>query len=220
MNAPPESDQKASGTLSEDRHSYGTVAASFPLALLEAIQAHDRPLDLLENEDFSTSMPRRLGLTSVVESQIQRFRRVPRGRRVPAAEVRNILLLILRRPDAETILRSAGRELARQQIARPTRPGGSRLLPRLLAQSMVRLSVRRALYSLLGNAKLKLGGEPLTVQVSNALTARLDPAGTGCTLYASVIEEIIFRITGNRTSVKQTCCESRGDACCAWTVVP
>jgi len=48
------------------------VAPLLPLVLLESVRAHDRPREVLEDEDLAASLPRRLGLTGVVETQIPR----------------------------------------------------------------------------------------------------------------------------------------------------
>ena len=80
----------------------GSVIAALAVALLEATRSHDRPDEVLEDEDITISMPRRLGLSGVVETQIQRYETAVReGRRLPLDEFVNLLKLVLRRPDAE-----------------------------------------------------------------------------------------------------------------------
>ena len=60
------------------------VLAALPLALLQSTRSHDRPGEVLEDEDLSASLPRRLGLSGVIESQIQRYETAARsGKRVP-----------------------------------------------------------------------------------------------------------------------------------------
>ncbi|MGZ7236654.1 hypothetical protein ACXWOK_10690, partial [Streptococcus pyogenes] len=51
-----------------------SVTPLFPLILLETLRDMDRPEELLEGEDLTASMPRRLGLSDVVYLQIHRFR--------------------------------------------------------------------------------------------------------------------------------------------------
>ena len=93
-----------------------TIAPALPLALLESIRAHDRPSEVLEDEDLTTSMPRRLGLTDVIDSQIRRYREDGR-RGVPLTEVADLFRLVLRRPDAEAIMRGAGANHRREQFS-------------------------------------------------------------------------------------------------------
>lgn len=45
----------------------------FPLILLETMRDMDRPEEYLEGEDVAVSMPRRLGLSDVIYTQIHRF---------------------------------------------------------------------------------------------------------------------------------------------------
>ena len=47
--------------------------ADLPLAILESVRTHDRPAEVLEDEDLTISLPRRLGLTGVIETQIYRY---------------------------------------------------------------------------------------------------------------------------------------------------
>src|SRR5690606_24631288 len=64
-----------------------TVTPALPLALLEAMRVHDRPREVLEDEDLTISLPRRLGLTGVIESQIHRYEEARRRKQaVPADE--------------------------------------------------------------------------------------------------------------------------------------
>ena len=70
-----------------------TVAPVLPLALLEAIRAHDRPGGELLEDDPLVQLPRRLGLSDVVETQIRRYREAGR-RGVPPAEVLDLRSLM------------------------------------------------------------------------------------------------------------------------------
>ena len=56
------------------------------LRLLEAIKAQDSPPEVFEDEDPTVTMPRRLGLSNVVERQIRTYRHfVRRGTRTSSA---------------------------------------------------------------------------------------------------------------------------------------
>ncbi|MGH7447075.1 MAG: hypothetical protein ACRELT_05925, partial [Longimicrobiales bacterium] len=92
----------------------GSVSAAFPLALLESVRSHDRPGEVLEDEDLTISLPRRLGLTGVIETQIFRYEAAQKaGRDVPLHEVMSLIRLVMRRPDSEPILRETGQRMAR-----------------------------------------------------------------------------------------------------------
>lgn len=192
------------------------VTAKLPLALLEALHALDSPLNLLEDEDTSTSMPRRLGLSAVVRAQIRRYRNAGRGQRVPAEEAQDLIRLILRRPDAEAIIRRAGVEFVRRQLQGKPNPA-TRLLPAGLSRVVLRLTIRRTLHNTLGNGQLAMVGTPTTVQIGHPLTAGLDEAGLACGLYSAALEEIVFRCTGIRAPVEHTRCLSRGHEMCEWS---
>src|SRR5690606_19268600 len=74
------------------------IVPFLPLALLEAMRAQDQPHEVLEDEDLAASLPRRFGLTSVVASQIERYREAARKRRgVPVDDVVDLIRLVLRR---------------------------------------------------------------------------------------------------------------------------
>src|SRR6476660_8849379 len=117
-----------------DRFDAG-VPASLPLSLLEAVRAHDRPAEVLEDENLTVSLPRRFGLTDVVDTQIRQFEAAQRaGRNVRLDEVVNLMRLVLRRPDAGLIMEDTGRRFAQWHFDRRSallRKVYSKLPPRL-----------------------------------------------------------------------------------------
>jgi hypothetical protein len=210
----------AQQTIESDRRR-GTVAPLLPLALLESMRAHDRPREVLEDENLAESLPRRLGLTGVVESQIHRYEEAARrGRPVPADEVLDLIRLVLRRPDAEPILREAGAELARRYFARLPAAATTALaiLPRSARLGAAKRSVRALFRRILGTGRLELGARPFTVRIREPLTARIEGAGTACVLYGAAIEELIHLYTRQRPRLAQSRCAGRGEECCEWTL--
>ena len=194
--------------------------ADLPLAILESVRQHDRPSEVLEDEDLSASLPRRLGLTGVVESQIHRYRIARKRReRVPAEDVANLLRLVLRRPDAEAIIREAGREVARHHGREPLYrlAGAARLLPDAVSSRIAKRSVRRLMNRIGGGAPLKVTRNPIRVTLDDPVTAR-DAVGLACVLYSAAIEEAVQHATGRRANVQHIECEARGDANCVWQV--
>lgn len=199
----------------------GHVAASFPLALLESIRSHDRPGEVLEDEDLTISLPRRLGLTGVIETQIFRYESARKaGRAVPVDEVMSLIRLVMRRPDAEPILRETGQRMARWHYRR-----APELWLRVLHRAPVRLGMRSARRSAARALRAIEIGEhvtstgPFTIRISDCATALLDETGTGCTLPTGLIEEQLLLSTGKPRRVRHTCCLARGDELCEWEIV-
>ena len=84
----------------------------FGLTLLESLRDQDRPEEFLEDEVPSVTMPRRLGLSDVVDRQIRSYRKAVRQRRrMSDDEVRDLIRLVVRRPDAAEIFHRFGRRV-------------------------------------------------------------------------------------------------------------
>lgn len=195
------------------------IAPELPLSILESVRRHDRPMEVLEEEDLTVSLPRRLGLTGVVETQIRRYEgEVRRRHAVRPEDVTHLLRLVLRRPDAAAILREAGADVARRLIRRyPGRLLARVPLPRRLRMKIARGATRQVLRRLAGPAALKVSGG-LSVELQESLATLRGEAGTACVLYAAVIEETVFRVTGQRPEVEETRCAAQGAVSCVWTI--
>jgi predicted hydrocarbon binding protein len=192
--------------------------ADLPLAILESVRQHDRPAEVLEDEDLPTSLPRRLGLTGVVDSQIHRYRsaRAP----VSAGEVADLLRLVLRRPDSEPILREAGyaiaREQARNPLSRIARLG--RIAPPGLAARIASRLLSRLLRRIGGGVPVTVTRNPLQVEMDGPVTSRVDRLAVACVLYSAAIEEAVRHATRTTPHVHHTHCQARGEDRCRWTV--
>jgi predicted hydrocarbon binding protein len=203
---------------STDQQPRGYVLPALPLALLECVRAHDRPGEVLEDEDLAVSLPRRLGLTGVVHAQIQRYETArDSGKKVPVSELTSLLQLVLRRPDAEAILRETGQRVAR----RPARGLASlrlsaiRAMPRGMVFMAIRRAARRLLRGLVGDARVAIEGKPLVVRIRQSPTARVDT--TACVLYTGALEELIEVYSGKPREVLHPRCSARGDDLCEWS---
>lgn len=197
--------------------------ADLPLAILESVRVHDRPAEVLEDEDLTASLPRRLGLTGVVESQIYRYRLARKRReRIPYTEVGDILRLVLRRPDSDPILREAGQAIARHHGRRPLYRLAAlgRFLPGALPRRLAARTLRRLLHRIGGGVPLRVTHTPLAVEMTDPVTARVDRWGVACILYAAAIEQSVRDTTGKRPRVEHARCQSRGDERCVWEVRP
>lgn len=203
----------------EKRHGGATVSPILPLALLRAVRAHDLPTEILEDEDLTVSLPRRLGLKDVIEAQIRRYEQLGR-RGVPVTEVIDLLRLVLRRPDAEAILRDAGRQVAReylQGVATAT-AAAARVMPTPARVATLRAATRRMLRRVVGRGAIEVSGKPLTVRISNAITAIMGVTGTACAFYASAIEELASAYTRVQVAAHHDRCAARGDDACEWVL--
>lgn len=198
----------------------GTVSAAFPLALLQAVRGYDRPGEILEDEDLTISMPRRLGLTGIVETQIFRYEAaLEAGRSVPLGEAMGLFRLVMRRADAEPILRDTGQRVARWKFRRT--PDVWRAIlhrgPAALALRSARRAVVRALRSLHAGSSIA-AAKPLTVTVEDCVTARLQESGPACAMFTGMIEEQILLYTNQARHVLHTRCLANGDSACEWTL--
>ena len=197
----------------------GGVPAEFPLALLQSVRAHDHPGELLEEEDVTVSLPRRLGLSGVVETQIQRYESTQRaGRTVSLNEVFALIRLVLRRPDAELILRETGHRIADQRYLKVSRTMARlyRSLPRSFTLIATFRRLRRAFRDLHAGETISIQRQPLAVRVQGSNTARLDPSGAACSLYTAIVQQYVRLCTGGTWAVTHFNCETRGAAECEW----
>lgn len=201
--------------------SRGKITPVFPLLLLQTMRDMDRPDEVLEDEDLTVSLPRRLGLSDVVGRQIYRLQAdVQRGSKLSAAEMEDMIRLVGRRPDAAAIFYEAGRRIAIQhwdERAAATRHT-VRWLPRPMALSAAARAARRLLRQLVGDVRIRIQRRPLEVRISPSLTARADPSGTACAFYSGALEELLQRYTRRLYRVLHERCEAHGADTCEWTV--
>ena len=192
------------------------MAPVVALTLLETIRTQDRPSEVLEEEDTSRTMPRRLGLSEVVEAQIRRYREeVRRRRRVSDAEIRDLVRLVIRRPDSDEVFFRAGRSLAGDVT--PARL--TRLLPSGLAYALARRRVTRVLRALFGRRIGGFAAGPFTLEARAHLFIQSDPGGDACHIVSGFCETLVRRYAGKDAAVAHVRCQARGDDLCRWSVV-
>jgi len=197
------------------------ITPVFPLVLLRTMRDMDRPDEVLEDEDVTLSMPRRLGLSDVVGRQIHMLEEeVRRRRRQTPAQVLDLVRLVVRRPDAERIFLTAGRAIAAQawEDRRDATRYAVRWVPRPIALLTAVRAARRLMRQLIGDGKLKLQRRPLEMRIANSLTGRADPDGRACAFYGGVLEETLQRYTARQYRVVHERCASSGADVCEWTV--
>jgi len=189
------------------------VQAVVALRLLEVIRDRDLPRELLEDEDPSRTMPRRFGLSDVVERQIRTYREDARkGARLTDDEVRGLFRFVIRRPDAEEIFHQLGVLLA------PTeRSGGwSRVLPRRVGFAIARARARRRLARVFGRAVGGFARGPFAIEGRALFFIESDPGGDVCHLLSGFCQGVVEDTLGAAARVTHTQCQSRGDALCRW----
>lgn len=201
--------------------STGSITPIFPLLLLETMRDMDRPEEVLEAEDLTASLPRRLGLSDVVGVQIHRFREEVRQKRLQdVAPIEDLIRLVIRRPDAERIFEEAGRRVARH--AWQQRPGAVRGAVRFMPGPVARISAHRAAKRMFaklgGGGKLKVSRWPAELKIKRSLTARADPRGAACAFYGGAFAELMQFYTGRTYRVRHPHCETRGEELCHWTL--
>lgn len=197
------------------------VAAVLPLALLESVRAHDRPDEVLEDENLTVSLPRRLGLSDVIHSQIRRYEDARRkGRPVPARELVDLIRLVIRRPDAEEILEEAGRGLIDRYLAGlgERRARIARVLPRPVSRAAFLRRARLLSRRIAAGATPAVHHAPLRIALEHSLTAEVDPGGVACRLYTSAFQALGDRYLRPGVRAEHNRCETRGDEACEWTV--
>lgn len=181
------------------------------LTLLESVRDRDYPSELLEDENLSVTLPRRLGLSGVIDEQIRQYRQRHR-RRVPAGEFAGFIKLIARRPDAGEVFFEVGHGLS------PAR--GTRLVARWLAgraAKAVRARVRRRLRACFGRQFLAHGRGAGPLEVTSRLLVDADPRGHACALVTGLLQGVIERV-GLEASARHPTCMARGEGVCSWDI--
>lgn len=199
-----------------------SITPLFPLLLLETMRDMDRPDEVLEGEDLTVSMPRRLGLSDVVFTQIHRFREESRRKRLQTpATVADLIRLVIRRPDAAQIFEQAGRSLAER--AWNERSGAfrrtARFLPPALAMRSARRAAERLFRQVLGGGTLRVSRKPLSFTIESPLSISGDPGGAACAFYSGILAETLSRYTGRSHAPEHARCTARGAPACEWTTL-
>lgn len=193
------------------------IAAVVGLRLLEVIRSQDLPAEILEDEDPSVTMPRRLGLSDVVDRQIRTYREsVRKRRRMTDEELGNLVRLVVRRPDAEEVFYRAGRSLVGEG-ADPT-AGVVRLLPDSVGFMMARRRVRSTLRRLFGRSVGSFTPGPFGLEGRSLILWKSDPGGAACSFVTGFCQATLAGLVASRRTVVHSRCQARGDDSCRWTV--
>jgi len=189
------------------------VQAVVGLRLLEMIRDQDLPGEILDAEDPTQTMPRRLGLSDVVDRQIRTYRQDVKKRvRLADGEVQDLFRLVIRRPDSEEVFYGAGRLLAATE--RSSR--WTRVVPRRFQYAFARGRAKRSLKRLFGRRIGGFGRGPFTVEGRALVFIESDPGGDACHFLSGFCQEILEQTGGGVVQVKHTLCQGRGDDQCRW----
>ena len=195
-----------------------TIHALIPQSLLEAIRNLDTPLDDGLNEMAEETVSKRLGLSTTVAQQIERYREsADKNGTVPADEAISVFRLVGRRPDATLVYSDAGRRAARY-AARAAGIGTKVLLGVSPGPFKRRFGIRtaaRAARKLLGIELNLRGGNP-QLRLTESLATLAGFPGTGCYFYSAVIAELLRVASGFEGAMIHERCRARGDEHCFW----
>jgi len=194
----------------------GRVSSVVGLSLLEVIRASDLPTEVLASEDPTQTMPRRLGLSDVVDQQIRLFREQVRKReRITDKQAQELVHLVLRRPDSEEACLKAG-----ELLVGNTKPakGLRRFYPERVLYSLARRQTRRRLRFLFGRSIGGFAQGAFTLEARGHFLLDLDPGGDACALVTGLARSILGRCLRRPVEVRHTACEARKHDLCRWEV--
>lgn len=189
------------------------VQAVVALRLLEAMRDMDLPLEFLEDEDPTQTIPRRFGLSDVVERQIRSFKDDVRKRvRLTDREIEGLFRFVIRRPDSPAVFHRVGRLLAERQRA----PRWMRYMPRAAQFALARSRARKRLNKLFGRPIGGFGRGSFVIEGRSHLFYDFDPGGDACELLSGFSQETLEQTLGGSARVVHTLCQGRGDELCRW----
>lgn len=194
----------------------GRVSSVVGLVLLEVIRALDSPSEILASEDPTQTMPRRLGLSGVVDQQIRFFREQVRKReRITDRQTGDLFHLVLRRPDSEEAFLKAGEMLVENM--KPLK-GFKRFYPEALLYSLARRHTQRRIRTLFGRSLGAFAPGPFTLEARGHFLLDLDPGGDACALVTGLSQTILSRHLRRQVRVRHSSCQARKQDLCRWVV--
>lgn len=188
------------------------IAAEVTLALLEAIRSTDRPQEVLQDEDIYRTMPRKFGLSAVVDRQIDLYRsRVRKKVRLTREEFTEFMKLVIKRPDSADIFRAMGASLADKEIAR-------RMwwLPRFLRLRQTKKRMERSLRRLFGRRVGGFASGAFIFEVSASPFVQMDGSGDACEVITGFCQLALEKGVDPKMVVAKRSCETNGHRVCRW----
>lgn len=199
------------------RNSPAGVDPAVGLVLLEALRSTDTPAEVLEAEDFEQSLPRRLGLSDVIERQIRKYEEQDRqGQNVRPEEIEDLFRLVSRRPDSEAVYRQAGKLMARRSLDGGPPSLLARAAPGLLRRSLALRGLTRIARRLNPGSEVRTERSPASLVVEGSLPARACESPEGCGFLLLALEEYLAAYGVDAGEPVHPLCEARGDTACVW----
>ena len=195
------------------------VKAIVGLRLLEVVRDRDLPTELLEEEDPARTIPRRLGLSDVVDRKIRAYGDdVRKGVHLMDQGITDLFTLVNRRSDSDEVFFNTGRELVKVHF--PFRWG--RVFPESIQYMFARTYLSWHLKHLFGRRILSFAEGPLNVEVQGLFFEGGDPEGSTCYLISGICQRILEQIGHRSAEVSHTLCQARGDDRCRWdgSIIP
>ena len=189
------------------------VKAIVGLRLLEVVRDRDLPTELLEQENPARTIPRRLGLSDVVDRQIRMYGDdVRKGVHLTDQGITDLFTLVNRRSDSDEVFLNTGRELV--EVHFPFRWG--QVFPESIQYMFARTYLSWHLKHLFGRRILSFAEGPLNVEVQGLFFEGGDPEGSTCYLISGICQRILEQIGHQSAEVGHTLCRARGDDRCRW----
>jgi hypothetical protein len=183
------------------------------LRLLEVMRDMDLPVEILESEDPTQTIPRRFGLSDVVERQIRAYREDVRKRvRLSDEEIKGLFRFVIRRPDGAEVFWQVGRLVAQDDRSRRW----MRLLPLGVQYRAARSVARRRLKRLFGRPMGGFGRSGFVIEGRTLLFIDSDPGGDACHLLSGFAEDVLEQTFGGTARVTHTVCQAFGHDMCRW----
>lgn len=206
----------------ESKRSSEKVHPGIALALLTSLRDKDTPDEAIEDEAFSDSLPRRLGLNDVINVQMRRYADLKdAGRSLAFTEFLDLVRLISRRPDARDIFRAAGMALAAERFADfgPLRRAVRRVYPERVRRRKLARSMTRAANALTPGADVVAERDPPAMEIGDNALAPAGVDGNACEILTAVLDVCVSEIWDPDLTVRHIECLGRGDERCAWRLV-
>jgi len=190
------------------------VAAQVAVSLLEALRQLDHPGETLKDEVIANTIPRRFGLSRVVERQIELYQEYSRqGRKLSSDELAEFVNLVKKRPDAARVFLEMGAQLAGEHL-----PSRRRWLPRSTRLMLVRRAIERTLARLFGQRVGGFVSGPFSLEVSASPFVQLDASGDACELITGFCQSAVRRGVDEGLTVVKLSCETGGARSCRWSL--
>lgn len=183
------------------------------LRLLEVVRDHDLPAELLEQEDPTQTIPRRLGLNDAVERQIRAYEHdAKKGVRLTDKGAGALFNLVNRRPDSGEVFFRTGFELA--EVPQLFRCG--LVFPESVQYMLARMYLGQRLKKLFGRQVIVLGEGPFSPESKDLFFREADPEGNICCFISGMCQGVLEQIGHGVVEVEHSLCQAHGDDRCMW----